>query len=141
MPLSSEIRNAIHDYLVVEMTRYVKESLASPRYKPFHERLMPPLSAFPFSERSFSTRLGSWFERMAQLVASQYHPLAERNFLVTGHIQPAASAHINTVLIAMNRRMPRRLPNRRQDIEEVLTVQSPGGAEDQVRSQPTEAAI
>src|SRR5271165_940022 len=118
MPLNPETRATIHGYLRGEMTRYVRESLASARHKPFHERLMPPLSAVPFSERSFSTRLGSWFERMAQVVALQYHPVAERNFLVTGHIQPAASAHINTVIIAMNRRMPRRIPNRRQDIAE-----------------------
>jgi hypothetical protein len=71
---------------------------------------------------------------MAQFVASQYHPVVERNFLVSGHIQPASSAHINTILFAMNRRQPRRIPNRARDIEEVLTVQSPGGAEDQVRS-------
>lgn len=134
MSLNQDTRSQIREYLVSVMTRYIKTSLAKVRCKPFHERLMPSLSLVPFSERSFSTRLGGWFEKMAQLVALQYHPIAERNYLITGRIQPAASAHINTILIAMNRRAPRRIPNRDQDINEVLTVQSPGGAEDQVRS-------
>jgi hypothetical protein len=88
----------------------------------------------PFSERSFSTRLGGWFQDIAQYVASQYNPEAHTNYLVEGNIQPAASAHIAALLEAMDHGIPRRVPNRMRDIEEVLTVQSPGGALAQVRT-------
>jgi hypothetical protein len=77
---------------------------------------MPPLSLVPFSERSFSTRLGGWFQEMALAVASQYNAEAHTNYLVGGHIQPAASAHIAAILEAMDHGNPRRIPNRELDI-------------------------
>ena len=95
---------------------------------------MPPLSNVPYSERSFSTRLGIWFQNMAQIVATQYNQHAETNYVVEGHIQPAASAHIKTTLDSMDHGNPRRVPERATDIAQVLGVQSSGGASAQVRS-------
>jgi len=134
MALSGTTREQIREYLLKQMTRYVRESLSNAGEKPFHERLMPPLSAVPFSERSFSTRLGGWFQNIARMVALQYNQEAATNHLVEGRIRPAASAHIEAILAEMDHGHPRRPPNRATDIAEVLTVQSPGGSAAQVRS-------
>jgi hypothetical protein len=55
-------------------------------------------------------------------------------YAVAGNIQPAVTAHINAVLGQMNTRKDKRKPNRAQDLSEVLTVQSAGGAADSVTS-------
>lgn len=132
MPLSDQTKDAISAHLYKEISRYITESkLAKPialESKPFHARLLPALFNFHLSERSFSTRSGSWFQEMARLVASQFHKNAQLGFTLKGEIQPAASSHITTLLEQMNKGVPKRLPDRSQDIEGVLTVQSAHGA-------------
>jgi hypothetical protein len=137
MPLSEPTRTAIRIYLVRELSRYIRENTQDTNAldtKPFHARLLPPLFQVHLSERSFSTRSGSWFQEIARLVASQYHAQARLGYVVAGNIQPAVTAHINAVLGQMNTRKDKRKPNRRQDINEVLTVQFAGGATDSVTS-------
>lgn len=134
MSLTRETRDEIFEFMRAQLSRYVRESLAGPRSKPFHERLMPPLSKVPFSERSFSTRLGGWFQVIAKMIALQYNSQAESNYLVEGRIRPAATSYIADVLEEMDHGKPRRKPNRRLDISQVLAVQSPGGTAGQVRS-------
>ena len=57
MPLHDETRQAIHDYLLAELTRYVRdnvnagEALAT---KPFHARLLPTLFNVAMSENLFT---------------------------------------------------------------------------------------
>ena len=134
MPLNTQTRAAIADYLYKVVSRYVEEHRAVTGEKPFHVRLLPILAEVRFSERSFSTRSGSWFQQIAKIVASQFHAEAHSNFLVEGRIQPAAAAHIEQITEEMDHGRPKRKPNRDGDIKEVLTVQSPGGADKSVRS-------
>lgn len=132
MPLTPETSTAIRNYLLAELTRYIKENSAAGNtivIKPFHARLLPLLFKVTLSERSFSTRSGGWFQQMARLVAQQYHPVVKQPFTISGHIQPAASSHIETLLGQMDKGKPKRKPSRIQDMQEVTTVQSPGGAE------------
>jgi hypothetical protein len=96
---------------------------------------MPALYAGPLSERSFSTRTGTWFQNIARFVAAQFHQRAETEHLVTGQIQLAAETHIAAIVNQMQAKPPdRRIPNRQLDIEQVLAVQSPGGVHRQVLS-------
>lgn len=134
MPLSEKAKKEIHAYLLKVVKKFVNDSLAKPREKPFHARLMPTLGQVKYSERSFSTRSGSWFQTIAVKVARDFHKVAERNFLVRGHIQPAAEAHIKAIVEDMDHGKPKRKPSRSVDINEVLTVQNPGGTEREVRS-------
>jgi hypothetical protein len=131
MSLSPSTAEAIHAYLLSQLTRYLQENAARKpalETKPFHARLLPALFAAPLSERSFSTRSGSWFQEIARLVAHQYHNESQCGCTLQGHIQPAASNHIEAILHQMDKGIPKRVPNREQDIREVLTVQSPNGA-------------
>lgn len=132
--MQKEIREKVFNYLHSQVARYVQESLRNPGSKPFHERLMPPLSETPFSERSFSTRLGGWFQTIAKIVATQYHLEAHSNYLVEGRVRPAATSYIEDILDEMDHGHPRRHPNRKTDVAQVLAVQSPGGTARQVRS-------
>ncbi|SRR6266404_2806719 len=134
MPLNDATRLAVFTHLFGEVWRFVQESLRVQTEKPFHTRLLPALATVRFSERSFSTRSGSWFQKTAHLIAKQYHRDARLNHLVVGNIQPAAEAHIRAIVEEMDHGKPRRLPNRATDIAEVLTVQSPGGTHREVRS-------
>lgn len=134
MPLQKETREKIFTHLHWQVTRYVQESLKNPGSKPFHERLMPPLSETPFSERSFSTRLGGWFQAIAKIVATQYNLEAHSNYLVEGRVRPAATSYIEDILDEMDHGKPRRQPKRKVDVSQVLAVQSPGGTARQVRS-------
>jgi len=138
MPLTQQTRSQIRDYLQQEVQRYIHEGLANPAVmesKPFHARLMPTLFGVPLSERSFSTRSGSWFQNIARLVATQYHQQAETQYLVKGQIQPAAETHIAAIVNQMQAKPPdRKIPNRDLDIQQVLGVQFPGGVHRQVFS-------
>ena len=138
MPLSQQTRDQIHAYLLQELQRYIHEGLANPAVmdmKPFHARLMPTLFGMPLSERSFSTRSGTWFQNIARMVASQYHQQAETQYPVIGQIQPAAETHIAAIINQMQARPPdRRVPNRELDIQQVLGVQFPAGVHRQVFS-------
>jgi type II restriction enzyme len=132
MPLTPKTSTAIRDYLLAELTRYINENSAAGNtlvIKPFHARLLPLLFNVSLSERSFSTRSGGWFQQMAKLVAQQYHPVVQQPFTISGHIQPAASSHIETILGQMDKGKPKRKPSRIDDTKGVLTVQSAGGAE------------
>jgi hypothetical protein len=132
MPLTPETSEAISNYLLVELARYIKENAAKVNnnvLKPFHARLLPTLFNVPLSERSFSTRSGVWFQQMARLVAQQYHPVVHEQFEITGTIQPGASAHIETLLQQMDKGVPKRKPSRNGDMAGVLSVQSEGGAQ------------
>lgn len=95
---------------------------------------MPALFGIALSERSFSTRLGLWFQHMALLVARQFNQQAETNYLVTGHLQPAAEAQITAIIAQMDRPAPRRTPNRQADTTQVIGLQYPGGTARRVRS-------
>ncbi len=96
---------------------------------------MPTLFGVPLSERSFSTRSGTWFQNIARMVAAQYHQRAETQYPVTGQIQPAAETHIAAIVNQMQAKPPgRRIPNRNLDIEQVLGVQFPGGVNRQIIS-------
>ena len=134
MALNDQTREAVRNYLFEVVSKYVRESLKDARDKPFHARLMPALASLEFSERSFSTRTGSWFQKVAQIIAAQYHRSAANRHLVKGEIQPAAEAHIRSMLEAMDHGRPRRVPNRAKDISEVLTVQAQGGTKREVVS-------
>ncbi len=131
---------AIREFLAAECQRYIDENLQTGNgavLKPFHARLMPvPFVTWStLSERSFSTRSGSWFQEIARLVATAYHVRAEKNYLVKGSIRTAAEAHIQAVLADMDHGTPmKRLPDRRKDIGEVLAVQGAGGSSAQTRS-------
>ncbi len=94
---------------------------------------MPALFGTALSERSFSTRLGLWFQRMALVIARQFHQHAESNYLVVGGLQPATEAQVTAILSQMNT-LPRRVPNREADTAQVLGLQYPGGTTRQVRS-------
>ena len=145
MPLTEQTRAAIRTYLLQQVTRYIRQNLArlpAGEAQPFHARLLParfgaavPEQLLLLSERSFSTRLGSWFQNIAGLVGSQFHQQAQNNYLVAGHIQPAAETHIGAIVAQMGAPPPtRRIPNRQLDIQQVLAVQSPGGIARQVFS-------
>lgn len=134
MPLGEKTRSEIREYLRKVVSRYVEEHRSVTGEKPFHVRLLPVLAEVRFSERSFSTRSGSWFQQIAKLVAVQFHAEAHLNFLVEGRVQPAAAAHIEQITEEMDHGRPKRKPDRERDIQEVLTVQSPGGADKSVRS-------
>jgi hypothetical protein len=95
---------------------------------------MPILADSKFSERSFSTRSGSWFQAIAKMVASHFHEEAHLNFLVEGRIQPAAEATITAIVEQMDHGAPRRTPSRARDIRQVLGVQGPGGTDRSIRS-------
>ena len=137
MPLSIETRNSIHDYLLQEVTRYITENLANLpalETKPFHARLMPTLFGIALSERSFSTRLGLWFQRIALMVARQFNQGAHSNYLVAGQLQPAAEAQITAILAQLGGPPPKRPPRRELDCTQVIGLQYPGGTTRQVRS-------
>lgn len=132
MPLTDTTRQHIHDYLLSKLTRYIEKQKAKGSafdLQPFHARLLPDLFKIPLSERSFSTSSGSWFQHLARLVAGQFHAHAELQHNLHGHIQPGASAHIETLLQQMDKGKPKRKPNRQSDTAGVLTVQSLGGAD------------
>jgi hypothetical protein len=95
---------------------------------------MPTLFGVPLSERSFSTRTGTWFQNIARMVAAQYHQQAETQHLVAGQIQPAAETHIAAIINQMQAKSGRRAPDRHLDIQQVLGVQSPGGVHREVLS-------
>lgn len=132
MSLNVQTRQQISEFLLREGTRFIEQRAAQPdqtELKPFHSRLMPlPFEAWSrWSERSFSTRSGGWFQHIATIVGRQFHPVAESNYAVTGEIRNAAAAHIEELVALMNRTEGRRLPDRETDIREVMGVQGPGG--------------
>jgi hypothetical protein len=129
MPLTDATRQAIHAYLLGELTRYVRETKNTTDnldVKPFHARLLPSLFNVELSERSFSTRSGSWWQIIARHIGRQFHAESENAHRLTGHIKPAAMQHIDEILRQLNDPASHRRPERAQDIVEVLTVQSPG---------------
>jgi hypothetical protein len=141
MPLQQETKQAIHNYLLVELTRFVKESSAKEQLKaqealttrPFHARLVPTLFTVSLSKHSFYTRSGLWWQQVAQLVGRQYHKRAELGFQVVGQIKPAASSSIEEILSQLNA-PGMRSPNRSADIAEVQTGQYIGGDSIKVRA-------
>lgn len=137
MPLSNDTRQAVSDYLFRVVSKIVedkrKKKKKSPE-KPFHDRLFPILAEAKFSERSFSTSSGSWFQQIALMVAKQFHSEARLNFSVEGRIQPAAAALIEAITEEMDHGSPKRRPDRERDCNEVLTVQWQGGVDRSVIS-------
>lgn len=130
MPLNQVTRDAIHAYLLGELSRYLHENAeatAEVDTKPFHTRLLPALFAVELSERSFSTRSGNWFQEIARLVASQFHPVVRREHSITGPLSAAASAHIEEILREMDKGQPKRIPVRAADLHGVLAVQGAAG--------------
>lgn len=135
MPFTDLTRQNIRTYLTQEVSRYIQENAANQPAmgtKPFHARLMPVLFAVQFSERSFSTRLGLWFQRLALYVAQQYNQQAQLGYLVTGELQPAAEAQLTAIIAQMDANT--RVPNRAADTAQVIGLQYPGGANRQVRT-------
>jgi hypothetical protein len=89
---------------------------------------MPTLFGVPLSERSFSTRSGSWFQTTARMIATQYHAQVANQYPVVGEIQPAAETLIRDWIKQMKAKKPNRIkPNREKDIQRVLANQFPGG--------------
>lgn len=134
MSLTSVTREAIRAYLVQEGTKYINDGAKAPdksALQPFQARLAPgPFATWRrWGEHSFSTRSGSWFQQIALLVARQYHKEAHLQRVVTGDLRNAAQAHINEIVNLMDQKevAKRRLPDRGNDIAEVLTVQGDGG--------------
>lgn len=138
MPLNDSTRQQIKGYLQREVERYIREGLANPAIletKPFHARLVPTLFGLPLTERSFSTRSGTWFQTIARMVAKQFHVEAANNHKVSGEIQPAADTFIRDWVRQMKAASPHRVkPNRDADIQRVLANQFPGGVQRQVIS-------
>ena len=141
MPLEQHTKKAIHNYLLVELTRFVKENSEKEQLKaqealatrPFHARLVPTLFNVSLSKHSFYTRSGLWWQQIAQLVGRQYHERAELGFQVVGQIKPAASSSIEEILSQLNAPGIRR-PQRLADIAEVQTGQYTGGDSIKVRA-------
>lgn len=133
MPLRPETVASIREYLLTVGRRYLDDNFALAEAKaaaqPFHARLMPgPFAAWnQLSERSFSTRSGSWFQQIALLVARQFHAEAESPYLVVGQLKPAAESQIEEILAQLDARTDRRKPERAADIADVLVTQFPGG--------------
>lgn len=131
--LTNDTRAELNDYLLNVGHRYIDENLDDMSIvggsKPFHERLLPSMfeGRPPLSERSFSTRSGNWFQEMARIIASQYHPVVVKNYTLSGRIRSAAVAHIAAIIEDMERGKPKRKPDRKKDISEVLGVQDDGG--------------
>lgn len=131
MPLTALTRQQIRDYLLKEIERYIRDGLANHAVlerQPFHIRLMPTLFGVPFSERSFSTRSGNWFQSMAKFVASQYHKEAAIGHRVKGEIQPAAETLIRDWVEQMKAAgTDRAKPKREEDLKRVLGSQFAAG--------------
>lgn len=128
--MTDATRQSIHAYLLGELTRYVRETKNATDnldVKPFHARLLPSLFNVELSERSFSTRSGSWWQIIARHVGRQFHAEADNAHRLSGNIKPAALQHIDEIVRQLNDPATHRRPDRTQDIAEVLTVQSPGG--------------
>jgi hypothetical protein len=139
LALNELTRQQIRDYLLKEIERYIRDCLANRSIVeriPFHARLMPTLFGVPLSERSFSTRSGSWFQTMARIVASQYHKKAVNGYRVTGEIQPAAETLIRDWVEQMKAAGPNRAkPHREEDIKRMLAGQfAAGGVRKEVTS-------
>ncbi len=129
MPLTNATRSEIQRYLTGELTRYITENASAKRAldeKPFHARLLPALFKANLSERSFSTRSGTWWQQISRLIARQYHLQAELQYRIVGQIKPAAAQHIDEIIRQLNIAR-QRAPIKKLDIYEVCTVQSPGG--------------
>ena len=129
MPLTNATRSDIQRYLTGELTRYITENASAKRAldeKPFHARLLPALFKANLSERSFSTRSGTWWQQISRLIARQYHLQAELQYRIEGQIKPAAAQHIDEIIRQLNIAR-QRAPIKKLDIYEVCTVQSPGG--------------
>jgi|SRR5579875_2633159 len=129
MPLTDITRQSIHSYLLAELTRYISENKLrrnNLETKPFHARLLPALFKAELSERSFSTRSGSWWQVIARHIGRQFHAEAENGYRLRGHIKPAAAQHIDEIIRQLNTAGGERKPHREQDVAEVLTVQSSG---------------
>ncbi|MYA87817.1 MAG: TdeIII family type II restriction endonuclease [Boseongicola sp. SB0662_bin_57] len=113
--IAEKTRQHIKGYLEGFLQRMVEEKLESgfdpkelrpPRQespsgnlKPFHESLLPDglLSITEF-ERSFSTKLGTTFEEVARLIASDNHRYAERGRRVEGFISLKAIKRIEEIV-------------------------------------------
>ncbi len=135
MPFTDATRQLIRTYLTQEVERYIHENATNQPAmdtKPFHARLMPVLFGIQFSERSFSTRLGLWFQRLALHVAQQYNRQAQLGYLVMGELQPAAEAQLTAIIAQMDANT--RVPNRAIDTAQIIGLQYPGGANRRVRS-------
>lgn len=129
MPLTEATRQSVHSYLLAELSRYIRENKLrgnNLETKPFHARLLPALFTAELSERSFSTRSGSWWQVIARHIGRQFHAEAENGYRLNGHIKPAASQHIDEIIRQLNTAGGGRKPDRERDIAEVLTVQSSG---------------
>ncbi|MGI8926384.1 MAG: TdeIII family type II restriction endonuclease [Tepidiformaceae bacterium] len=133
MPLTIATEDSIEAYLVQEGRRYIDENFGGAKsaanQKPFHARLMPvPFAAWnQLSERSFSTRSGSWFQQIAVKVAGQFHRDAQSPYIVRGQLKPAARAQVEEILGQLDAATARRKPNRGADLNAVLSAQFPGG--------------
>ncbi len=113
--ISAETRARIKGYVegmiqhtvekILERERWRREgkprrgSKSDAGYKPFHYALIPEgvrrVSEF---ERTFSTSLGSSFEEVGMLVASEHHGFAKRTYELTGGISLSAVSFIESAM-------------------------------------------
>jgi hypothetical protein len=122
---SEKVHDEIFDYLLREGARFISDSVAAPSSedtKPFHVRLMPIPSELwaRFSERSFSTRSGGWWNEIAYLIARDRHASVKKNYLVSGQISAECVARIERMLDEMDQGQPRRDPSRSRDLAEIV---------------------
>ncbi len=105
--------------------RPMESSSSAGRLKPFHQSLIPHgiLSISEF-ERSFSTSLGTEFEEIAKLIASDFHVRAERSKRIKGGISKLALERIGDIMDEIDRGgIPRSFL---QLAEEVIEVSGEG---------------
>ena len=131
--MSSTTRNHVKSYLSEQVVRYWDDSIVSfdsaKLTRPLHAALAPRAMRFwsSASSHSFYTRTGSWWQKIACLIGADYHVAVRNGYSVTGQLSNAAEAHITQLTDNMNSGSPRTEPNRTEDIESVLTVQTGQG--------------
>lgn len=131
--MSSATRDLVKSYLGEQVIRYWNDSIASfdsaKITRPLHAALAPRAMRFwsSASSHSFYTRTGSWWQNIARLIGADYHVDARNGYSLSGQLSNAAEAHITQLIDNMNSGSPRSTPNRKRDIESVLTVQTGQG--------------
>jgi hypothetical protein len=138
LPLSAETRQQLRTYLQNVIEKYIRDGLAKPAVvtrRPFHALLVPSLFGLPLTERSFSTRSGNWFQTIAKIIGTQFHAKAANQHKVIGEIQPATLTFIRDWVGQMKAAAPNRAkPNRKSDLQRVLSNQFAGGIQKDVLS-------
>ena len=97
---------------------------------PFHFALFPEIVRFKTLERSFSSNLGSVFERIAYEIGRETFAVAEQQHHVTGRVRANVIAQIDQIIkdyetIKDGKRLG--LPDMRREHEILDLISGPGG--------------